>query len=156
VDSSTVFGRIAVVLFYSYIWLGILSITVLFFLPTSQGFACAVDNFDDYTQAYIKTMTRILCPHLVVLYLYFEWHGAHSLCNVTVLAVINTIVMLGTAATKGTPDEQNRISEECFGYLVNSFSINLVWTWLVVLLVLMDWFRTRPRLGTAAEIQPLA
>jgi hypothetical protein len=128
--------------------------TVLFFSPTSQGVDCAVDNFDEFTQGYLKTMIRIACPYFVVLYLYFEWHGVHSLFNVTVLAVANSLVMLGTAMTTMAQDDQNRISGDCFDYLANSFLTNLVWSWFVVLLVIMDKFQAR-RSGTSTETQPL-
>jgi hypothetical protein len=153
-NSSTVSGKIAVVLFYTYVWLGVVSLTYLFIDPTSQGVSCAIDGFDAYTASVLNMVTRLYAPYLVLFFLYIEWHGARSLCNVAVLATVGTISLCGMAATSGTEDDEHRVSHDCLDYMKNSLIANVVWSWLVFLFVLIDYFQTR-RSAMAPESQPL-
>jgi hypothetical protein len=74
---------------------------------------------------------------MVVFFLYIEWHGAHSLCNVAVLATVGTIALCGTAATPsiGIEDDEHRVSKACSGHMKNLLISNVVWSWLVFLFV---------------------
>jgi|Transcript_22129 hypothetical protein len=153
-NSSTLSGKIGVILFYTYVWLGVVSLTYLFIDPTSQGVSCAIDGFDDYTASVLNMTTRLYAPYLIVFFLYIEWHGARSLCNVAVLATVGTISLCGMAATPGIEDDEHRVSQTCSDYMKNSLIANVVWSWLVLLFVLINYFQTQ-RSGTAVDSQPL-
>jgi hypothetical protein len=58
------------------------------------------------------------------------------------------------AATPGIEDDEHRVSQTCSDYMKNSLIANVVWSWLVLLFVLINYFQTQ-RSGTAVDSQPL-
>lgn len=58
--TNTVWGKIALVLFYSFIWLGILSCAWIFVVPASQGLDCVLNvaGTDDDARAVMTALLR--------------------------------------------------------------------------------------------------
>ena len=144
-STSTVWGKIALILFYSFIWLGIISSVWSLIDPTSQGVDCMLNqipeedsDYRDVIVAFIRSMDVLW----IGLFAYADASGLHTK-NIAVLSIVTigySVAIMGAGAPESCP------------------SMNWMWifpVWVVLSLIFMIMEDKLGDHGTSAERTPL-
>lgn len=146
-STTTTWGKLAVLMFYVYLWLGILSGLVSVLFPSSQGIDCYNAHFDAPTQQIVMSQMRVENLLYVVVYLFLGVHQT-NICTVTILAIV---MMLCYCFSRPAMIE---LDVDCWNgvktsIILLSFAPVIIW-----ILVVVEFALTRRR-GTGSESQPL-
>jgi hypothetical protein len=150
----TIWGKIGLVLFYSFIWLGVLSISWSILYPGSQGMQCLIDSQEDpWSQALYVSLLRSLNIFGLGFLLYADTGGLHfkNVGFVTIfIAGGNLTGYFGFSAARDAATSHS----DCFMPLYIRMWVSIVW--IVVAFVCTVLEERLGDRGTAAENQPLA
>ena len=141
--TKTVWGKIALVLFYLFIWLTILSALWSFIAPGSQGASCYLDTLDSSMKGEYIAGMRLYFLTLILFFFYADKGGLH-VWNVSFVAVYAVLIAFFINSMT--------YPETCYG----AKTANWLWAaWAVLALifaVLEDRLGDR---GSAEETQPI-
>jgi len=90
-STKTVWGKIALILFYLYIWVTILSSLWTIIAPGSQGASCYLDALHDSEKANDIAGMRMYSLTLVAFFFYADKGGLH-VWNVSIVAVYAVLI----------------------------------------------------------------
>ena len=149
--TNSVWGKIALVLFYTFLWLGILKAIWGLIDPTFLGrFSCfsKATGFDETLEL---ALTRGICLFVLAFFIYADKGGLHS-WNVGFVAFF---MLMWIWIVKATMINQMKASmyEECIGWMGVSMWIGPIWIVLALLLVIVD--ERKGDGGTEGERQAL-
>lgn len=141
--TKTFWGKIALVLFYLFIWLTILSSLWSIVVPGSQGASCYLDTLDPSVKSdYIAGM-RMFNLTLIAFFFYADKGGLH-VWNVSIVAVYALLIAwLNSSMT---------YPESCRG------AKTATWSWAAWAVLAMIFAVLEDRLGdrgSAEETQPI-
>ena len=155
--TNSIFGKIAVVTFYSCLWLFIIANAHQAVVPESSGLECMFSNVDEYTRVYFDRTLRGWCCMIVFWMLYVENTGL-TIPNLCVFLIQTSIAwFIGFNYGTATLIAQTGMDDHgCF----DSISVQ---AWLGVIpicvelicLVIDQHVIGKQRDGTQAEQQPL-
>lgn len=152
--AASKWGKGAIVLFFSFVWLLIGFSVWQVFVPLSQGNICIVAGIDDeWAIAWITGMLNALAYILLAFLLYAAWHGA-KMWNVAFV----TLVMVGWSFTWffwRLPQLRSikHANKECMTFFSWQMGVFIAWPVLALLCAIME-HRATPR-GTSGETQQL-
>lgn len=142
-STKTVWGKIALILFYLFIWLTILSSLWSIIFPGSQGASCYLDTLDaSMENEYIAGM-RMYSLTLIAFLFYADKGGLH-VWNVSIVAVYAVLV--------GFINNSMTFPEACKGYKTFTW----VWAgWAILALVFLALEDQLGDSGSPEETQPI-
>lgn len=153
-STQTVWSKIAVVVFFAYVWFLIAANVWQSVVPLSQGYECSVETADALSEAWIETYVRCWCLTLIFWALYVEAAGA-TLVNAAVFLIMMTVgYIVGIfGSTPALHKVGDKHTDACIGSILASGWIYLTPLVVVVVCLLADK-QFGPR-GTASETAPL-
>lgn len=153
---STVWGKIALVLFYLFIWLIILSCLVTIFFPSSQGMQCILDSMDEWSATLYVGMLRSFNIFALGFLLYAYTVGLHSknVAFVAVTTILTCSFYIKMVYDLKTQEAKYELYEECVGVYV--YGIYVVCIWMLVTLIFTIMEERSGDYGTENERQPLS
>jgi hypothetical protein len=153
---STIWGKIALVLFYLFIWLMILSCVVTIIFPSSQGVQCLLNSMDEWSASLYVGMLRYFNIFAVGFILYADMVGLHSK-NVAFVAATTILTcsffVKSAYDLKTTQEAKYEAYEECIvGYVYGSYVMS---AWILVTLIFTMMEQRYGDHGTDNERRPL-
>ena len=145
--TKTVWGKIALILFYTFIWITILSSVWTLIDPSSQGSGCVLDTFDKETRSQMVSGMRMFALVLIGFLFYADKGGLH-VGNVGIVSVVSVLV-----AYMSTTMEYSTEAAKCMTGMRMSMWIWAGWVVLaLVFQILDDKFGD---CGSAEETRPI-
>jgi len=155
---TTIWGKIALILFYSYIWLTILSCIVALIFPGSRGMECVIGTVTDpWSRVLYVEMLRVFNLFLLGFLLYADVGGL-QIKNVAFVALFTVVcvgIMLGSLRNLQNADEiKYKAMDDCFTPYVRASWAAVAW--IIVSLVMTVMEEKLGEQGTEEERQPLS
>ena len=154
---STVWGKIGLVLFYSFLWLTIFSAVWSIISPNSQGMDCIIDDLNAWSQALFVWMHRSFNIFLLGFLLYADTKGLHTK-NVAFVALFAAGCLWSTHAgfrVLGNTNAAKYDAEaECFRPLLTAAWVWFGWVLGALVCVVME--EKLGDHGSEDERQPLS
>ena len=145
--TKSIWGRLKVFLFYTYMWLCILACIYAIFVPFSLGLECigASDSLDETTQGWIAELIR--AASIVGL-----GFGLYAVRGGTTLPNMRFIVAVFIVCYADGYWHSDCMAGECFDELFGTWPVYLGWP---VLAMICAYVERRVDGGTEAETEPL-
>jgi hypothetical protein len=144
-STHTVFGKMAVVLFYSYVWLFIVASVVQMINPIGQGWECLVPTTTnsqgkDLQVVYFAWLIQLVYAYILSLALLAETVGPRvsSLVVLTLATGMVAILNKRTQTILGSLNMIPVLDEECWTGVFQMDMTAIVWSILALVLLLMD------------------
>jgi uncharacterized membrane protein len=138
---STIWGKIALVLFYLFIWAIILSSVVTIFVPSSQGVQCFLDSMDEWSATLYVGMLRAFNIFFIGFLLYADTVGLHSK-NVAFVAATTILTcsffIKNAYDLKTTQAAKYELHEECFGLYIYGSCFWIAWILVTLIFTMME------------------
>jgi hypothetical protein len=158
--TRSVWGKVAIVLLYVFIWSSIISAGVAFIWPGSQGMHCLLGVItDDWTCQFAITMYRSSSLWAIGFFLYADMGGIR-VSNVAMVTVFTTILtvtgylaMTNGAGPPPPPDDAACVADTNAGLLAGVI-VGLVWIWITLFCSIMEK-QVSGNTGTAGETTPM-
>jgi hypothetical protein len=150
-SKHTVFGKMAVVLFYSYVWLFIVASVVQMINPIGQGWECLVptttteDGMD--LNVYFAWLIQLIYAYILSLALLAETVGPR-VSSLVILTLATGMVATFNHRTQTMLGSMDPDMEECWNGVFQLDVTAIVWSILALVLLLIDGKIGR---GTTAE-----
>lgn len=121
-DTRSIWGKLKVVLFYTFIWFMIFSNMYQVFVPVSMGMECVMQEINDdvATRAWFYMMIRIASFYIFAWSLMIERQGT-TLPNMRFMVgalLVGSLVSLW---------EKNKVNADCYRAFVNTWPIYILW-----------------------------
>lgn len=144
---KTVYGKLAVIVFYTFIWVGIISSALTVIFPASQGNQCALDSTEGpIGKQSLLQMTR--SANIVwVGFLVYADVGGLTIKNVAMVTIVMCAFMLSFLPSIALLNENG-----CKAAL-SEFLVYPAWTVIALVLTIIDYYMTDH--GTAEETRNL-
>jgi hypothetical protein len=143
----TVFGKMAVVLFYLYVWLFIVASVIQMINPIGQGWECLVPTTTDVSttseeegkalKVYLAWLIQLIYAYILGLALLAETVGPRVSSLVVLTLATGTVAILNLHTKKilGTMEQD---MEECWTGVFKMDMTAIVWSILALVLLIVD------------------
>lgn len=146
---NTNWGKLAVIIFYVYIWIGVVGGTLSVIAPSVQGGECFLTNLEPNQKQAVLALMRVESLFFVFFFLFLEMHKTH-ICNVTILALV---MLLSYCLMRGP---LKALNAECWqGTRETSVTFSFVPLAIWIMVMVEYWQGRRHQGGTSGEAQPL-
>jgi hypothetical protein len=161
-SQNTVYGRMAVVLFFLYVWLFIVLSAIIMINPIGQGWECllpAVVTSEEGMDVYVAWLIQLIYAYIFCLALLAETVGPR-VSTLSVLILSTGIAAMINVHTKNSLGSMNQEMEECWTAVFETDITGIVWPVLTLVLLLIDVFngdgrRRRFQWATSEETHAL-
>jgi len=151
--TNSKYGKTALVMFYLFVWLGILKAVWGLINPGFLGqLHCYLPDLEGYEASFVTAMMRGLCLFTLAFLVYADKGGLHS-WNVGFVTFF-VLMWIWIAQSSMIKPMDDHTFHKCIGKWWHSMWVTPVWIVLAFLLTLMD--ERQGDDSTAAERQPLA
>ena len=146
--SNSVAGRLKVLLFYSFIWMGIPVTMVQFFVPNSMGWGCIAESTDDTTlKGFIGALIRQISVYGTAFGLCVA-RGRTTMSNLQFLVGVMTLCYADAFV------HADSMAGKCFDDLFGQWPIFLGWPILSLICAYVEQHYNAKN-GTPAETESL-
>jgi len=154
---STIWGKLGLILFYSFLWITIFSAVWTILSPESQGIACIVEDLDAWPRNLFVWILRSFNIFLLGFLLYADTKGLHPK-NVAFVAIFAAGCLWSTRSGFRTLSNTNAAKydaeAECFQPLLTA-----AWVWFGWILAALVCTVMEEKLGdhgSEEERQPIS
>lgn len=159
-NSVSMWGKVAVVTFYSFIWLFILNLGISLVVPTFGDGGCLfdVDDNEQYAKSLLITWMQGMHLNIIAMLVYANREGIQSWNILMVLLFASGSVVLHATWKNNLSDTDMERYGSCIMDLMNAFYISLVWLGVALVCAVLEE-RAAANKKAAAEVaeeqQPL-